>query len=257
MMVENKALKGLINEIEFVKQFNQNIDSNILEKMGISTENVLAVHLKSKIYSEYHKKKVYPKSDICLIKNNINKELLVKENFYLNENNKLLEENFNKLYVPDSGISIKLKTNKYTIHKMGPTFFNNVFEVSELGAGASVYCTKIEEIKKNQEIYLAWGSSKNQVNKYFNSMLDTNLDLDNLDHLKRVKQFSNEKIKKIIKEDNFISDLIFKGKYAQDPYFANWIYDQKGFRKINTAEDFNVTTGSGRSKGTFTIVIKP
>ncbi|GIR94456.1 MAG: hypothetical protein CM15mP96_1140 [Gammaproteobacteria bacterium] len=69
--------------------------------------------MKSKIYSGITKK-VYPKSDICLIKNNINKELLVKENFYLNENNKLLEENFNKLYVPDSGISIKLKTNKYT-----------------------------------------------------------------------------------------------------------------------------------------------
>ncbi|GIR94457.1 MAG: hypothetical protein CM15mP96_1150 [Gammaproteobacteria bacterium] len=50
-------------------------------------------------------------------------------------------------------------------------------------------------------------------------MLDTNLDLDNLDHLKRVKQFSNEKIK-IIKEDNFISDLIFQRKIRPGSVFC-------------------------------------
>lgn len=256
-MNENKALVGLNNEIEFVKKFNENNDLVILEKMGISTNNVLAVHLKSTIYSEYHEQKVYPKSDIFLIKNIINREFLVEENFYINENNKLIKDSINNLFIPNSGISIKLKTNRYTIHKMGPTFFSNVFKIPELGVGASIYCKKNEEINKNQKIYSAWGSNKEQVQKYFSEALGYNLNLENLNDLKRVKQFSNETIKKMIKEDDYISDLIFKGKYAQDPYCANWIYDQKGFRKINTKEDFKVTTGSGRSKGAYTLVIKP
>ena len=256
-MDKNKALIGLNNEIEFVKKFNENNDLFILEKMGISTNNVLAVHVKSTIYSEYHEKKVYPKSDIFLIDKKINRELLVKESFYINENNKLLKDHFNNIYIPNSGISIKLNTDKYTIHKMGPTFFNNVFKISELGAGASVYCTKNEEIYKNKQIFTAWGCSKEQVQHYFNEIINCNLNLDDLNDLKRVKQISNETIKKMIKDDEKIFDLIFKGKYAQDPYCANWIYDLNGFKKINTAADFKVTTGSGRSKGTYTLVIKP
>ena len=57
-MDENKAILGLNNEVEFVKKFNENNTQSILEKMGISTNNVLAVHVKSTIYSEYHKKSV-------------------------------------------------------------------------------------------------------------------------------------------------------------------------------------------------------
>jgi len=256
-MDENKAILGLNNEVEFVKKFNENNNQSILEKMGISTNNVLAVHLKSTIYSEYHKKKVYPKSDVFLIENKIHRELLVKENFYLGEHSKLLKESLNDIYIPNTGISIKLKTNKYTIHKMGPTFFNNVFKISELGAGASIYCTKNEDIIKNKHIYTAWGTSKERIQHYFNETTDCNLNLDDLEDLKIIKKFSNETIKKMIKDNESISDLIFKGKYARDPYCANWIYDQKGFRKINTSEDFNVTTGSGRSKGNYTLVIKP
>ena len=67
-MDKNKALIGLNNEIEFVKKFNENNDLFILEKMGISTNNVLAVHVKSTIYSEYHEKKVYPKSIFDIVK---------------------------------------------------------------------------------------------------------------------------------------------------------------------------------------------
>ena len=175
---------------------------------------------------------MYPKSDVFLIENKIDRELLVKESFYINENNKLLKDHLNNIYIPNSGISIKLNTDKYTIHKMGPTFFNNVFKISELGAGASVYCTKNEEIYKNKQIFTAWGCSKDQVQHYFNEILNCNLNLDDLNDLKRVKQFSNETIKKMIKEDEKIFDLIFKGNYAQDPYCANWIYDQKGLEKL-------------------------
>ena len=185
-MDKNKALIGLNNEIEFVKKFNENNDLFILEKMGISTNNVFAVNVKS----EYHEKKVYPKSDIFLIEKKINRELLVKESFYINENNKLLKDHFNNIYIPNSGISIKLNTDKYTIHKMGPTFFNNVFKISELGAGASIYCTKNEEIYKNKQIFMAWGCSKEQVQHYFDEILNCNLNLDDLNDLKRVKQIS-------------------------------------------------------------------
>ncbi len=257
MMVDNKAVKGLKNEIDFVKNFNKYSDKSLLRKMEISENDVLAVHLNSMIYSEYHKKKIYPKSDICLVKNLLNKDLLITEDFYLSDNSKLLNDNFNDLYIPNSGISIKLKTNKYTIHKMGPTFFNNVFKNSELGAGSSIYCMKIEEINKNEQIYEAWGTSEEEVKSYFNTIFQQTLNLKKLDDLKRIKSFSNERIKALIKGDDLISDLIFKGKYCDDPYSANWIYDQKGFRKIDTTEEFKITTGSGRSRGDYTIVIKP
>ena len=36
----------------------------------------------------------------------------------------------------------------------------------------------------------------------------------------------------MIKDDEKIFDLIFKGNYAQDPYCANWIFDLNGFKKL-------------------------
>ena len=230
-MDENKAILGLNNEVEFVKKFNENNNQSILEKMGISTNNVLAVHLKSTIYSEYHEKKVYPKSDIFLIEKKINRELLVKESFYINENNKLLKDHLNNIYIPNSGISIKLNTDKYTIHKMGPTFFNNVFKISELGAGASVYCTKNEEIIKNKDIYTAWGTSKERVQHYFNETTDCNLILDDLEDLKIIKKFSNETIK-MIKDNESISDLIFKGNMLETPIVQIGFMIKKGLEKL-------------------------
>jgi hypothetical protein len=75
--------------------------------------------------------------------------------------------------------------------------------------------------------------------------------------MKKIKVYSNNEIEKLIIQDMVISDLIFKGiGNFEEPFTANWILENDELKK-NYAIPFTVTTGSGRSKNIFTIVLKP
>jgi hypothetical protein len=261
MMNENKALLGNENEKDFVTNFNlghKDIVDSVSEGMKVDGNSVVAVHLTTAVYSDFYGKKIYPKSDAYLLFIDETLESLIKKNPYLNHKNEYVQKIFNNSFVKNSGISIKLQGNKYTIHKMGTEFFKNVFKIVELGAGASIYCKSQVEIPKNLRLIKEWGSNTEKFIEYFSKELNVQLAIDNLDDLQKIKSFSNMTIKKIIKSNQKIWELIFIGKHSfEDPFYAQWIYNSEKFRKIKKDEDFNVTTGSGRSKGIYTLVIKP
>ena len=256
--MDNKALLGNRNEKDFVTNFNLGKKDVVSKEMQLDGNSVVAVHLTSLVYSDFYQKKIYPKSDACLL--SIDKTLasLIIKNPYLSDKNEYVQQIFSKSFVKNSGISIKLKGKKYTIHKMGPEFFKNVFEIPELAAGASIYCKKQEEITKNSKLIKQWGSNIEKFIEYFSKELNTQVKVDNLDDLQKIKSFSNMRIKKIIQSNQKIWELIFIGKHSfQDPFYAQWIYNLEKFKEIKPSEDFTVTTGSGRSKGIYTLVIKP
>ena len=61
----------------------------------------------------------------------------------------------------------------------------------------------------------------------------------------------------MIEASSVISDYVFTGKgLYPEPYPATWIFEAGEFRK-NGPMEFAVTTGSGRSRGDYTVVIKP
>jgi hypothetical protein len=60
-----------------------------------------------------------------------------------------------------------------------------------------------------------------------------------------------------MKNKKSIANFIFFGKgNFQEPYTAPWLFEHGQFKK-NYVMPFTVSTGSGRSRGKCTIVIKP
>ena len=61
----------------------------------------------------------------------------------------------------------------------------------------------------------------------------------------------------MILDNNLLSDFIFKGiGNFDEPYTATYLYEH-GELKENYYIPFKITTGSGRSRGDYTIVLKP
>ena len=65
------------------------------------------------------------------------------------------------------------------------------------------------------------------------------------------------KIKQLIENSPELQKKIFNGiGLYEEPYTAFYFYHGEDISKLTTIP-FNVTTGSGRSKGDYTIVFKP
>lgn len=258
--MENRGTKeGTIEEISFVKKINKNPQeySSILK---INCKNFLLVHVSSHVYGEIQEKKIFPKADayaICVQNKKLYSEL---NDYYISE--KELEsyiEGKDYIKIPHSGISIKLADSpRYQITKINPSTFKKIFSDTALGAGASIYCRNIEELWKNDLVIRAWGSTKEKFIEYFESKLSQKIDLTNPQTLQIIKTFSNNRISEEIKNNKSISDYIFKGVgNFPEPYTASFLFEKNLLRKLDYLPEFKVTTGSGRSKGDYTIVIKP
>ena len=74
---------------------------------------------------------------------------------------------------------------------------------------------------------------------------------------KELKEFSNKRIAEIIDNDKHMKEIIFNGYHIyNEPYSASYFYKGGRIQRLNYVP-FSVTTGSGRSHGDFTIVLKP
>ncbi|MBT3465440.1 hypothetical protein HN451_10700 [archaeon] len=250
----NKALAGNKQEIIYTKQLN--LKDKFWKNLSFDKDTTYAVHIISKKYGKINEAKIQPKADIILAKGNIQIDYLVKSNFYLNEND---IKKLNLTPIKESGISVKLPNSRYTITKISPNTFIKIFGSNLLAAGASIYCNKVKDFDKNIDVLNGWSVSEKDFFNYFNKNIE-NLDLNSLDEkekLSLIKTFSNQKISDLTLESKTISDLIFKGiGNFEEPYTAHFIIENDEI-KYNYYIPFIITTGSGRSKGIFTIVFKP
>ena len=144
---------GDIAEIKFVKLFNSDkLNPNFKEYLdNIKYENInqiFMVRVTGKQYSKLSNQVVMTRADTYLIKSKDSKinEILKENEYYLDE--KILEkENISYKCIQYSGISIKMTdSDKYQILKLTPDSFYKLFNEYELGAGASIYCQKEEEL---------------------------------------------------------------------------------------------------------------
>lgn len=251
-MIENKAITGYNNEIEVVTQFNK--DKAFIKNICPDDyENVFAIHVISKKYGEVNGIKIACKADFFLAKGNVPHDEIVKKNYYLNENDL---KSYHLEPIIKSGVSVKLNKSKYTIFKMGPTIFEKLFKNNTLAAGASIYCTK--DFEKNESVLKGWNVSMEDFKSYYSDIInDSENFLFDKEILNQIKKRSNQEIKNAIVSDNYLSDFIFKGiGNFEEPFTAHWLFENNEFKK-NHEIPFQITTGSGRSKGIFTIVLKP
>jgi len=261
--------EGIIEELNFVKCLNKEKSNNgiwniLSGSLRIENlENHHAVHVTKKQISRLTGKEVWPKADLYIACGVIRPQYLVENSFVLDEGD--IEE-FKMRKIDFSGISVKRSdSTKYQILKMPPDTFCKLFGNYELGAGASVFCKREDELPKNESVIRGWNTSWNNLFKYFeNHILEIQLINDareppahRIQIARKLKEYSISEIQNKIKNSQKLLDFIFKGVGNFDePYTATWLYERGVFRK-NKPSDFHVTTGSGRSHGDFTVVIKP
>lgn len=258
-------------EKEFVKRFNSNKNDNdfdlYIKNCNVkSIDDVYMVRVTTKQYSKLSNQVVMTRADTYLIesKDEVITQLLFDNDYYLDED-MLNKDDIKYNPIEYSGISVKMSdSDKFQILKLTPDSFKTLFGNYELGAGASIYCLREEEIEKNQDVLEGWKTNKEDFINFFSEELpivnDLNKDISIIEQMeifKAIKELSNKKIKKLVDDNKEMQEIIFNGYHIYDePYSASHFYHGEIITKLSYIP-FTVTTGSGRSKGTYTIVFKP
>lgn len=245
-------------EKELVIELNKNKSSHIWKELGIDeNENHFAIWVNKKIRSNLTWKLVLPKSDVIIVQTEwINTDFLSEHDYLITD--KIIDKIEWIKRISGKGISVKKEGSKsYTITKMTPDTFNEVFWNYILWAWWSIYCKNTEEIKKNIAVVEWWKVQMNDFIKYF--LEKWVIDKKNIgqEDYRNIKHYSLNKIKEQINNDKMIEWFIFKWEWSfEEPYCCSYLY-QKGNINRDVIIDFSVTTWSWRSKWVFTIVIKP
>ncbi len=255
------TIEGSANEIAFVRYFNSNKDaySAYLENFSNNSKNLYLVRVTTKQYSTLSEMEVPTRADAYLIHsvdNNIGNLLASNDNFLTEE--LLYQKNVKFSKVKGSGISIKMENSHFQILKLVPKSFYKLFNVFELGAGASLYVENSYDFKKNINIINGWNSSSERMNQYFYSLTQKNVDfLTDISSCSQIKEFCNNQISKMILSSKDLQGKIFNGiGIYEEPYTAWFFSSNLRINKLNLIP-FSVTTGSGRSRGDYTLVLKP
>jgi len=254
--------EGTEEEINFVKVLNRKEKKEFWRILGLDPDGHFAIHVISHKFGKINGSKIKPKADIYIAEGSVDIPGLAKADFYLDENS---VGRFSLKPVPETGISVKrVDSTRYQILKMNPNTFKTVFGSYELGAGASIYCSKKEELEKNPEVLAGWNIDWEKFEKVFGRIANVRALKDRktppeirLSAAKKIKAFSNKKIELQIDDNKKISEFVFQGiGNFEEPYTAYWLYEHGSLKNAGRIP-FVVTTGSGRSKGDFTVVIKP
>lgn len=262
-----RKIKGISAEYELVHLLNQNrTESNPLWKklkaeLNFADDNVFAIRVSKQVHSQFLGKTIYPKSDLYLCKSNISNVKLRDIDYYLDES--VADYNgFEITPIPNSGISCKIPSSRnFTYAKIGVDSFMKIFGNKILGAGASVFVKEVD-LKNNINVITGWGVSEQDFLTFINTDIGlanySNVSNLNLGEWTKVKSFCTNKIESIIQSNIEIQNKIFTGKgIFEDPYYSPFIFSHGELKRNYAPNDFLVTTGSGRHKGIYTIIIKP
>jgi len=256
--------EGELSEKASVIAFNKNPESILfneyLEKIHKKPENILLIRVTTKQLSKLSNQKVNTRADAYAIEITDNRiyDILEENNYYLDEE---ILDGYDSYYnkVEKSGISIKKDSSEnFTLIKLTPNSFNELFGCYELGYGASVFCRNINELHFNIQLLDGWKTTIDDLQEYFVNNNITEISLTtSLDLCKGLKLTSCERIKQIIDSSDKIKAIIFNGKYIYEEPYSAFFFMQNNQVKVLEYIPYTITTGSGRSHGEYSIVLKP
>ena len=252
---------GDLDEIKFVASFNSMKEkyNKYLSNFAYNSSNIWMVRVTGFQFSYLSEKKVYTRADSYLVYINSNIDELLEENAYLLSEDILKINNISYEKIPYSGVSIKMTNSKnFQIIKTGPDSFKKLYGSYELGAGASLFRQKEIELPKNLDLIKGWKTTVKNMTRFFSEFTHGNEDFYNNKHIcEEISKYSCNKIKSLIENSTNLQQKIFNGIQVYDePYTAHYFYHGNEIQNL-TIIPFTVTTGSGRSKGDYTIVLKP
>ncbi len=251
---------GNFEEFNLSKIMNKNKQSKFWKKI-IQTndyEKYFVVRVTTKQISKLSKKRVHTKTDAYVIKAEISDEFLLGKEYILTEEDL---KNINYIIIKGTGISIKMKeADSYTIQKFTKESFIKAFsnnkeekELKEILFSLLIYSSE-KEIYKNDKIAKDLGIDYKEFLIKMKKITGITNEKGILEHSRKNGQ---KTIINIIRNDKFLCDAIFTGKgWFEEPYCANFLFSH-GELKENIPVEFTITTGSGRSKGIYSIEIKP
>ena len=260
-MVNNGSIQGSIEEVAFIIYFNKNKPkySDYLINFSFEASELWLVRVTTKQFSDLSNRLVYTRSDAYLI-HTVDENIItfLQNNEYFIDEDILNNNNFEYIKVPYSGISIKITNSKYQILKLTPNSFASLFGSYELGAGASLFSQSKDELYKNAELLKGWSTNEDKMKEYFHDIFvyDRNLLVDQK-LCETIKHYSINKIHEIINNSVSLQKKIFNGyNLYQEPYTA-WYFSQNNNLIELKYIPFSITTGSGRSRGNYSLVLKP
>lgn len=256
--------EGNLSEKASVISFNRNPESPIfkdyLESIHMKAEQVLLIRVTSKQLSRLSNQKVNTRADayaIEIVDNRIY-DLLEENDFYLDEE---ILDGYDEYYnrVEKSGISIKKDgSDNFTLIKLTPNSFNELFGCYELGYGASIFCKNFSELQYNIPLIEGWKTTIEDLQEYFDSTdINESSLTSSLELCQKMKEFSVARIKEYVDNSPRLQAIIFNGKDIYDEPYSAYFFMQNNTVRTLGYVPYNVTTGSGRSHGDYSIVLKP
>lgn len=224
-------------------------------------ENYYIVKVDGNKKSKLTDKKVKCKADDFIIKANLSKDYLLQCEYQITE--EMLKNIESYEIIENSGISVKrADSKKYTIIKLTKNTFKNAFEkyidgIEFIIAGLLVYTEK-DKLSRNKKILEDLKIKEEDIKLFY---LDKyGIDGDGILDKGFVSEI-NKKVKVIVKEiieSNLdLKSSLFTGKgWFEDPYAIDFIF-KNGELTPEVYTDYTISNGSGRSKGNYTIILKP
>ncbi len=253
---------GDLEEFALSQILNKNKDNSmwkILLPNVCDFSNYYLIKVSSHQMSSLSGKKVKTKSDAYVVKMNLTREFLLGKEYVLDETD---IKDFSYEIQHNTGISIKMKQSKnFTYQKLTRNSFckafSNIDDVEFWLTSLLIYSADKERYK-NSKIINDLGDSVDEYLDKVNRLMGISIiDTECSSFWDAVRKVAQQKIKSEIQSNVELSENIFMGMHwFESPYHAIYLYEG-GRLKKNEITDFSITTGSGRSRGTYNIEITP
>ena len=248
----------LVSKLNRDKRAGNKLWSVLCDKLNIiNLNNICAVRVSETVYSKLSERKVLPKADVYLVKGKIAHQVLLDNNYWIDEDT---IDGLDVEFIEKTGISCKRPNSRnFTYAKLTVQSFLKLFGSKEIGAGICLF-VKESELLHNKGVLTAWNVTESEMFQYFAN--EMNMDkliktIDNIECCKIIKKAAISRAENMIYAHKEISDSLFWGiGVFEEPYTANFTYVNGNINQTYIPK-FSISTGSGRHKGNYTIIIKP
>ncbi|MGF3065803.1 hypothetical protein [Facklamia sp. P12950] len=260
--------EGNLEEFNFSKMMNRNKKHKfwnyLHSKLNLNKNKYYyIVKVEGQKYSKNAKKKVMCKTDNYIIETEkeLDKSFLLRNEYQLTEAD--LDNIAEYRIVLNSGMSIKQKSsNNFTITKLTVSSFKSAFNnylnnLEYISATLIFYCTK-NQVDKNYKIAQDLNIEESKFIEFIASEYGLNIEsLLDYNSLSLATKATKELVTKTIENNKELKRALFAGKgWFDSPYDINFIYSN-GQLTDQFYTPYRIDNGSGRSKGIYTIIIKP
>ncbi len=252
----NLALQGLDFESSFVAMLNRDKTHPFWRNFATSNENLYFVNVSYHQTSRIAGAKVAPKSDCYVVQVEPDITQFLAEDQYVLTEEILRQQNLNYQTLAHSGISLKMPgATHYTLQKLSYSAFRSLFaELSPAYFVAALLFVNVAELEKNDLIFATFQTNLDALCRE----LSVDQAETEVETCRRLKAQANAVItEQVNSQAELYQAICFGIGVFEDPYCASYVFAEDVLHTSQTYHPrISVTTGSGRSNGTYNLAFK-